>query len=213
MRANRDHSYPNSGQLLPLRLYLFTQTWPVFVTKYGTLTWWFEKIWILLLSHSEVWEKASIRWNLGAAAPDFLKAMAPHSSTLAWKIPWTEEPGRLQSMGLRRVGHDWSDLAAAAAPDSLRPLSPALQILSRPDMCCRELEHGGRLQRGKYFHLLCLCPKHSHKDGSLMGASTHSKTLVSPPWLWPALGDNFTDLSSSVSNILLIFCLWTHLSF
>ena len=33
--------------------------------------------------------------------------MAPHSSTLAWKIPWTEEPGRLQSMGLRRVGHDW----------------------------------------------------------------------------------------------------------
>ena len=34
------------------------------------------------------------------------KAMAPHSSTLAWKIPWTEEPGRLQSMGSRRAGHD-----------------------------------------------------------------------------------------------------------
>ena len=34
------------------------------------------------------------------------KAMAPHSSTLAWKIPWTEEPGRLQSMGLLRVRHD-----------------------------------------------------------------------------------------------------------
>ena len=33
--------------------------------------------------------------------------MAPHSSTLTWKIPWTEEPGRLQSMGSRRVGHDW----------------------------------------------------------------------------------------------------------
>ena len=32
------------------------------------------------------------------------KAMAPHSSTLAWKIPWTEEPGRLQSMGSLRVG-------------------------------------------------------------------------------------------------------------
>ena len=39
------------------------------------------------------------------------KAMGPHSSTLAWKIPWTEEPGRLQSMGPLRVGHDWSDLA------------------------------------------------------------------------------------------------------
>ena len=36
------------------------------------------------------------------------KAMAPHSSTLAWKIPWTEEPGRLQSMGLLRVRHDWA---------------------------------------------------------------------------------------------------------
>ena len=34
------------------------------------------------------------------------KAMASHSSTLAWKIPRTEEPGRLQSMGLRRVRHD-----------------------------------------------------------------------------------------------------------
>ena len=36
------------------------------------------------------------------------KAMAPHSSTLAWKIPWTEEPGGLQSMGSLRVGHDWA---------------------------------------------------------------------------------------------------------
>ena len=34
--------------------------------------------------------------------------MAPHSSTLAWKIPWTEEPGRLQSMGSLRVRHDWA---------------------------------------------------------------------------------------------------------
>ena len=33
--------------------------------------------------------------------------MATHSSILAWKIPWTEEPGRLQSMGSQRVGHDW----------------------------------------------------------------------------------------------------------
>ena len=36
------------------------------------------------------------------------KAMATHSSTLAWKIPWTEEPGRLQSMGSQRVRHDWA---------------------------------------------------------------------------------------------------------
>ena len=36
------------------------------------------------------------------------KAVAPHSSTLAWKIPWTEEPGRLQSRGSRRVKHNWA---------------------------------------------------------------------------------------------------------
>jgi len=41
--------------------------------------------------------------------------MATHSSVLAWKIPWMEESGGLQSMGSRRVGHDGSDLAAAAA--------------------------------------------------------------------------------------------------
>ena len=41
--------------------------------------------------------------------------MAPHSSVLAWRIPETGEPGGLPSMGSHRVGHDWSDLAAAVA--------------------------------------------------------------------------------------------------
>ena len=39
---------------------------------------------------------------------ELAKTMATHSSTLAWKIPWTDEPGGLQSMGLRRVRHDWA---------------------------------------------------------------------------------------------------------
>ena len=43
------------------------------------------------------------------------KEMATHSSVLAWRIPWTGEPGRLPSVGSHRVGHDWSDLEAAAA--------------------------------------------------------------------------------------------------
>ena len=43
------------------------------------------------------------------------KEMATHSSVLAWRIPGTREPGRLLSMGSHRVGHDWSDLAAAPA--------------------------------------------------------------------------------------------------
>ena len=46
-------------------------------------------------------------WSLGWE--DLLeKGMATHSSMLAWKIPWTDEPGRLQSMGSQRVGHDWA---------------------------------------------------------------------------------------------------------
>ena len=44
--------------------------------------------------------------TLGSIYFGMCKAMAPHSSTLAWKIPWTEEPGGLQSMGSLRVGHD-----------------------------------------------------------------------------------------------------------
>ena len=43
------------------------------------------------------------------------KEMATHSSVLAWRIPRTLEPGGLPSMGSHRVGHDWSNLAAAAA--------------------------------------------------------------------------------------------------
>ena len=42
----------------------------------------------------------------GSLQPGSEKAMAPHSSTLAWKIPWMKEPGRLQSMGLLRIGYD-----------------------------------------------------------------------------------------------------------
>ena len=45
-------------------------------------------------------------WSLGQEDP-LEKEMASYSSILAWKIPWTEEPGRLQSMGLQRVRHDW----------------------------------------------------------------------------------------------------------
>ena len=50
------------------------------------------------------------------------KAMATHSSTLAWKIPWTEEPSRLQSMGLLRVGHDWATSLSCTGEGNGNPL-------------------------------------------------------------------------------------------
>ena len=46
-------------------------------------------------------------WSLGWEG-SLEKEIATHSSILAWKIPWTEEPGGLQSIGLQRVGHDWA---------------------------------------------------------------------------------------------------------
>ena len=49
------------------------------------------------------------------------KEMATHSSILAWRIPGTEEPGGLPSMGSHRVGHEWSDWAAAAADTPMTP--------------------------------------------------------------------------------------------
>ena len=62
--------------------------------------------------------------------------MAPHSSTLAWKIPWTEEPGGLPSKESHTVGHDWGNLAAAAAlycPGSWRTRASLIgQLVKNP---------------------------------------------------------------------------------
>ena len=77
----------------------------------------------LHLFRSYLWSKtaslligfALFFYNSGVLYSTLEKAMATHSRILAWRIPGTEEPGGLPCMGLHRVGHDWSDLAAAAA--------------------------------------------------------------------------------------------------
>ena len=51
------------------------------------------------------------------------KEMATHSSLLAWEIPWTEEPGGLQSMGSQRVGHDWALILICFPEFEMSPLS------------------------------------------------------------------------------------------
>ena len=72
----------------------------------------FRPVWgnIFLKSNSSIYYSISKGGREGFVCLDLTseKAMATHSSTLAWKIPWTEKPGRLQSMGLRRVEHDWA---------------------------------------------------------------------------------------------------------
>ena len=63
-------------------------------------------------------------WSLGWEDP-LEEEIATHSSILAWKIPWTEEPGGLKSMESQRAGHDWSNLAHMHA--SL-PTAPCLEL-------------------------------------------------------------------------------------
>ena len=69
---------------------------------------WFLVLWLSSkIIHLPMQEEQELPiWSLGQKDP-LEKEMATHSSILAWSIPWTEEPDRLQSMGLKRVGHDW----------------------------------------------------------------------------------------------------------
>ena len=72
----------------------------LFHSFYGWII--FHCLWIQMKCHI-FFIYSSVDGHLGC-----FHTLAPHSSTLAWKIPWTEEPGRLQSMGSLRVGHDWA---------------------------------------------------------------------------------------------------------
>ena len=88
-------------------------------------------------------------WTLAREDPQE-EGTATHSSLLAWRIPWTEEPGGLQSMELQRVGHDWAIKHSTAATYGDHPLMETLQIsiLSRsyplPRMNNIDLNYIGR---------------------------------------------------------------------
>ena len=66
------------------------------------------------------------------------KAMAPHSSTLAWRIPGTGEPGELPSMGLHRVGHEWSNLTVTVPCSGIKPMPPEVEVQSLNHRTARE---------------------------------------------------------------------------
>ena len=83
--------------------------------------------------------------------------MATHSSVLAWRIPGTGEPGRLLAMGSHRVGHDWSDLAAAAAAAAVvNRVSLVAQTVKKPSAMwkpwVRSLGGEDPLEEGKATH-------------------------------------------------------------
>ena len=81
------------------------------------------------------------------------KETATHSSVLAWRIPGTGEPGGLPSMGLHRVGHGWSDLAAAAAKDKHFSLAPKDHTFTN---FCDDNNYDDN-NKSQWFWVLALC--------------------------------------------------------
>ena len=94
--SNKKEHTTDTTTWINLHRTLLSEKANLMVTYFMTLLW--KWIWVV---------------GRGQRGDGLEKAMAPHSSTLAWKIPWMEEPGGLPSMGSHRVGHDWSNLAAA----------------------------------------------------------------------------------------------------
>ena len=86
---------------------------------------------LLINMCKNVFDSKDKSWNWCALEYSLEKEMATHSSILAWRIPGTAEPGGLPSLGSHRVGHDWSNLAAAAAEYSYFP-----QWLSSKELSC-----------------------------------------------------------------------------
>ena len=85
------------------------------------------------------------------------KEMATHSSVLAWRIPGTQEPGGLPSMGWHRVRHNWSDLAAAVA--------------------------AAYVDMGKYIHTNCLLVPLSETSTGLSRESNNVEYVVTVNWI------------------------------
>ena len=114
------------------------------------------------------------------------KEMAPHSSgvTLAWKIPWTEEPGRLQSMGSRRVGHDWmTSLSLFTFMHWRRKWQPTPVFLPRESQGwgCTEL-----YIISVYIYLLCIPSSFTCNLASDFITSKKHLTIRSPLPSWLA---------------------------
>ena len=110
------------------------------------------------------------------------KTMAPHSSTLAWKIPWTEEPGRLQSMGPRRVGHDRATSLSSIGEGNGNPLRCSCLENPRDRGAWWAAVHGAAKSRTRLSHFNFTF--HFHALEKEM--ATHSSVLA---WRIPGTGE------------------------
>ena len=104
-------------------------------------------------------------------SPQMEKEMATHSSVLAWRIPGTVEPGGLLSMGSHRVGHDWSDIAAAAA-FSPKPHSHPGWHTTLSSVPCKTEEF---LSENFSLHILLLFSSSLMSDSSRSNGLQHAR--------------------------------------
>ena len=109
------------------------------------------------------------------------KEMATHSSTLAWKIPRTEKPGRLQSMGSQRVGHDWATFLSFPSPQWDQSFSiPLNKWLNLPLLSLCFLKHSSHL----FLDVFASCCTKMTPSHPVPHLHTHAH-LLSPglgPW-------------------------------
>ena len=131
------------------------------------------------------------------------KAMAPDSSTVARKIPWMEEPGGLQSMGSHRVGHDWSDLAAAG---SVYEDISSVQFSSVTQLCSTLCDPMNRSMPGLRVHhqLPEFTQTHVHWVSDAIQPS-HPLSSPSPPAPNPSQHQSlfqWVDSSHEVAKVL-----------
>ena len=129
-----------------------------------------------MVKHLPVMRETQVR-SLGWEDP-LEKEMATHSSTLAWKIPWTEEPGRLQSMGSQRVRHNW----ATSLVHWISQFS-SVQSLSCLSHCQpRGLQHA---------RLPCLSPT----------PGVYSNSSPSSRWCHPMISSSVVPFSSCLQSL------------
>ena len=137
-------------------------------------------------------------WSLGQEDP-LEKGMATHSRILAWIIPWTEEPSRLQSMELPRVTHDWSDLAHSRVglPRCHQWQRIILSVQETPEMQVQSLGRKDPLEEGTATHSRILACK-SHGPRRL--APTHKPKKGTPKVIIDWICLSVTDRTSREKN-------------
>ena len=127
--------------------------------------------------------------------------MATHSSILAWRIPWTEEPGGLQFIGLHRAGHKWSDSARIPAKPPECPTKLGIKITKYPHLGSSkqssiiwgsQLFYAGECLLNTYYIAI--------KEGFLI----HSFSIMSSPGRWQPTSSFVSVCTKMLSGYLFI---------